>query len=591
MEKDMYQSWIQGQYLKAHTYFGAHFYRTKKTKGCIFRVYAPNAKMVYVKSDCNGWYENIAMNTTDGGVWEVEIADIEENAEYKYCIETADGQWYEKTDPFSYLAMQHPIFNSVVYKSHYKWQDAPWLEKRQTLKIEESPLLIYEVHLGSWQKTPDNEFLNYTDIAQKLIPYVKECGFTHIELLPVAEHPFLGSWGYQQTGLFSPTSRYGTPDQLRYLIDFAHANDIGVICDFVPVHFCKDMHGLQKFDGSDLYEYSDNRRENPGWGTLNFDLGKGDVQSFLLSALDYWITEFHIDGVRFDAISNLIYRNGIKDHGINHEGLAFVKHMNGLLDFYYPDVLRIAEDSSDFQGVTHSTHDNGLGFHLKWDLGFANDHFQYMATPYHLRAHRGDKITFARAYHESEHFLLPYSHDEVVHGKKSMLCKQQGNRHEQFAALAVEYAFWIFHPGKKLLFMGQEFGQEKEWNEAYSLDWHLLEQKAHQYFFEANKRLFHLYRQEPALYKNDYNLSVGFDWLKIDAANSIYTLLRQFEADVLIGVFNFNDQTHPWYELYLEPGIYENVFTGEVIQTDANGRVHIGLERLSYHIYKLKGRY
>ncbi|MGL4662416.1 MAG: 1,4-alpha-glucan branching protein GlgB [Culicoidibacterales bacterium] len=589
MEKQMYESWIQGHFLKAHTHFGAHLFERAGHSWCVFRVYAPSAKMVYIKGDFNNWYGNVPMQYTDGGVWEIELEYVTSGSEYKYCIETESGEWYEKTDPFAVYTQQHPSFNSIVHQSQYDWNDRYWLEQRQNWKMEINPLLIYEVHLGSWQKTIENTFLNYEEIAHRLINYVKECGFTHIELLPVTEHPFLGSWGYQLTGLFAATSRYGNPDQLKYLIDHAHQNGVGVIVDFVPVHFCKDMHGLQRFDGSNLYEYNDGRRENVGWGTINFDLGKGDVQSLLMSALDYWISEFHVDGVRFDAVSNLIYRNGMKHQGVNEEGISFVKHMNGMLELHYPDVLRIAEDSSDFQGVTRSTHDGGLGFHLKWDLGYANDHFQFMATPYYLRSTKADKITFARAYHESEHFLLPYSHDEVVHGKRSMLMKQQGSRSEQFAALSVEYAFWICHPGKKLLFMGQEFGQEREWNEAYSLDWHLFDDEAHRYFFDANKRLFHLYRQERALYASDYSLNRDFDWTVIDTMRSVYAMTRRFEEDQIIAIFNFDVVHHPWYELRATPGTYIDLFTNEQIQTNPDGVFHVGLDRLSYKILKFGG--
>lgn len=590
MEKSVYDSWTSGRFLKAHTYFGAHPYQTNNVDYCCFRVYAPSAKMVYVKGDFNGWYENIAMQRNTEGIWTVEIKNVPPGSEYKYCIETSEGHWLEKTDPFATLTRQHPSFNSVVEKTEHRWNDDDWVEKRKIFDVEKSPLLIYEVHLGSWQKTPENEFLSYRDIAMRLIPYVKECGFTHIELLPISEHPFLGSWGYQQTGLFATTSRYGLSDDLRFLIDYAHQNDIGVIFDFVPVHFCKDMHGLQKFDGTNLYEYNDWKRENEGWGTLNFDLGKGDVQSFLLSSLDYWASSFHIDGFRFDAVSHLIYRGGLKENGENSEGITFVKHMNGLLDFHYPDILRIAEDSSDYQGVTKKTEENGLGFHLKWDLGFANDHFQFMATPYDARKYQSGKITFARAYHQSEHFLLPYSHDEVVHGKKSLLYKQQGNRDEQFAALAVELAFWIFHPGKKLLFMGQEFAQEKEWNEAYSLDWHELQQKEHEYFFDANKRLFHLYCQTKALYKYDYQLDGNFEWIAIDEENSVFAILRRADEEVVVGVFNFNLMRHYNYALQLPPGTYQNVFTNEDFTTDSAGYYGMNIERLSYQMFKLKGR-
>lgn len=585
----MYESWIQGQFLKAHSHFGAHYFMKENQRWCVFRVYAPAAKMVYVKGDFNGWYDNVPLTYTDGGVWEVELLGVAEGMEYKYCVETQMGEWYEKTDPFGLYTKQYPSFNSVVYESHYSWNDDHWLERRKQWRMETSALLIYEVHLGSWQKTLEDTFLNYEEIAHRLVHYVKECGFTHIELLPVSEHPFLGSWGYQLTGLFSATSRYGHPDQLRYLIDYAHQHDVGVIIDFVPVHFCRDMHGLQRFDGSNLYEYNDGRRENEGWGTINFDLGKGDVQSLLLSALDYWISTFHVDGVRFDAVSHLIYRDGLKVNGVNTEGVAFVKHMNGILAQRYPDVLRIAEDSSDFQGVTVPAEDGGLGFHLKWDLGFANDHFQFMATPYYVRNGQGDKITFARAYHESEHFLLPYSHDEVVHGKKSLLMKQQGNRNEQFAALAVEYAFWICHPGKKLLFMGQEFGQEKEWNEAHSLDWHLLNEASHHHFFEANKRLFHLYQQEKALHASDYSLMNHFEWNVIDVAQSIYAMTRRFEDDSIVSIFNFDVVHHPWYRVQVQPGKYIDVFTAEEIVTDDNGVFHVGIERLSYKILKFGG--
>lgn len=588
----MYSLWTEGKYLKAYTHFGAHRFERDGEIWYVFRVYAPSAKKVYLKSDINDWYDNIEMQETYGGIWEVEVEGVKHQSAYKYCVLTHDDRWLEKTDPFCRYANQYPTFNSVVYESDYTWNDDGWLQQRKDKKRDREAMLIYEVHLGSWQKTLENTFLDYSEIAQRLVSYVKACGFTHIELLPIAEHPYLGSWGYQQTGLFAPTSRYGTPDQFRYFIDFAHQHNIGVILDFVPVHFCKDAHGLSAFDGTYLYEYSDDRRENKGWGTTHFDLGKGDVQSFLLSALDYWITEFHIDGIRFDAVSHLIYRNGMKHDGLNEEGVMFTKHMNGLLEHHFPDVLRIAEDSSDFQGVTLRTEEGGLGFHLKWDLGFANDHFQFMQTPYAQRSQKSDKITFARAYHESEHFLLPYSHDEVVHGKKSLLMKQQGTREEQFAALAVEYAFWIFHPGKKLIFMGQEFGQEKEWNEAYSLDWHLLDDDGHRTFFEGNKRLFYLYREHCALYAGDYTLLDGFDWLVIDSQKSVYAIARRFADDELIGIFNFDVAEHRDFPIQTKrPNTrYTDLFTGDERMSDENGVLNMNVHRLSYQILKRGGK-
>lgn len=589
MEREIHHRWQNGVELKAHTYFGAHPFEQDGIQKCIFRLYAPSAKSVYVKGDFNGWYTNIPMHLIGDGVWEVEIENVPIGTQYKYGLVTPNDEWLEKTDPFAKSTEQFPSFNSRVCAETYHWNDQLWLDAKKHKNISKEALLIYEVHVGSWQKTKDNKMLNYRDIAPRLISYVKECGFTHIELLPLAEHPFIGSWGYQQTGLFAPTSRYGTPDDLRFFIDYAHNHGIGVILDFVPVHFCKDMHGLQTFDGTNLYEYGDWKRENEGWGTLNFDLGKGDVQSFLLSSLDYWISSFHIDGFRFDAVSHLIYRAGIKERGENEEGLAFVRHMNGLLEFHYPEILRIAEDSSDFQGVTRSTQSNGLGFHFKWDLGYANDHFHYMATPYDKRNEQSAKITFARAYHETEQFLLPFSHDEVVHGKKSMLMKQQGDKAAQFSALSVEYAFWIFHPGKKLLFMGQEFGQEREWNEAESLDWYLLNDPAHRAFFEQNKRLFHLYKNEKVLYTTDYTVATSFKWILIDAVNSVYAIQRSDAESTLLGIFHFGNTETNQYTLDIPKGEYINVFTGEQLKRDAQGQWDISIKKLSYQIYRLRG--
>lgn len=588
MEDKKFTQFVSGEMNKAYEYFGSNSMVYNGVSGVMFRVYAPYAKEVRLIGDFTSWTHSLEMIHTDGNVYEYFVEGAATWDNYKFEILTGDNKWIKKADPFAFHSTLTPDFNSVVYSDNFCWNDNEWLLKRKNWNFKKEAVLIYEVHLGSWQKEVGDNFLNYRQIAERLIPYCIEMGYTHLELLPICEHPYLGSWGYQQTGYFSATSRYGTPEDLKYLINLAHEHNIGVILDFVPAHFCKDEHGLYMFDGGNVFDYSSvERRENVLWGTANFDVGKGEVKSFLLASLDYWISEFHFDGVRFDAISYLIYRNGDMSCGENAEGIELIKHLNGSLKALYNDVLLIAEDSSSYPNVTKPLLDGGLGYDMKWDLGYANDHFKYMKTPYIFRKNEANYITFSNYYAHKENYILPFSHDEVVHGKGSMFLKQTGSDDEKFASLQVEYAFFLTHPGKKLMFMGNEFAMRREWADHVGIDWHLINEDAgHKEFFESTKKLFQMYRNESSFFELDFEHSRGFWWNIIDEQNSVYAFFRQNEYEHrILCIFNFDNQTHDVYPFYVEDGEYEDIFTGHRYNSD-NGKIILQLKRLSYYFIR-----
>jgi 1,4-alpha-glucan branching enzyme len=470
-------------------------------------------------------------------VWSIFIANVNEWDLYKYKIENAHGHWVEKSDPFAFYSEMRPKSSSLVVNlRNFGWTDKMWMNKR-TKHLKE-PMSIYEVHLGSWRKKYAVEWLNYEELARDLIPYVKDQGFTHIELMPLNEHPFDGSWGYQATGYFSATSRYGTPKQLMEFINQCHQQDIGVIIDFVPVHFVKDYFGLIEFDGTPLFEYPNPQDAHSQWGTMVFDLWKEEVRSFLMSAASFWMDVYHIDGIRIDAVSNIIYWHGDKKRGVNEGALAFVRRLNYYLSQRYPSAILVAEDSSDYPKVTQPTFEMGLGFDYKWDLGWMNDTLKYYAMDPVFRSYHHHQLTFSMAYFYSEKFIMPLSHDEVVHGKGTIINKMWGDYDQKFAQVKNLYLYMFTHPGKKLNFMGNELAHFREWDENREMDWHLLQYSRHYSLNRFMVDLNRIYTHHSCLSRYDFEQR-GFRWIDADnAAQSVYSYYREDEKSIIVTVLN-----------------------------------------------------
>ncbi|MBS3987296.1 MAG: 1,4-alpha-glucan branching protein GlgB [Erysipelothrix sp.] len=542
-------SFFSGHCLDAHKVFGAHF-AYEGTSGVRFTVYAPSARAVQILGNFNHWNggKHYCEKIDDRGVWSLFVPNIVEWDLYKLNIQTIYGHWVEKADPYAFHTEMRPKWgNLVVNLKDFSWGDITWMARRE--KNFDKPLNIYEVHLGSWRKKYGYDWMNYEEIANDLIPYLKQGGYTHVELMPLNEHPFDGSWGYQATGYFSATSRYGSPKQLMSLINELHLNDIGVIMDFVPAHFVRDAFGLIQFDGTPLYEYPKPEDAYSQWGTMMFDVWKDDVRSFLLSAVSFWCETYHIDGIRFDAIANLLFWEGNKQRGANEGALAFIKRMNYLLHERFPQVMLIAEDSSDFPGVTTPTLYHGLGFDYKWDLGWMNDTLKYYGLDPIYRQYHHHQLTFSMAYFYSERFLMPLSHDEVVHGKGTIINKMWGNYEQKFAQVKNLFGYMMAHPGKKLNFMGNELAHFREWDENKELDWHLLQYSRHysfnRFFNDLNKVLLH----HSALYRYDYDPK-GFKWIDADnAQQSIYSFIREDEVSAIVVVLNMTPQAYDHYDL------------------------------------------
>lgn len=541
--KTLLYYFFQGCCSTAYDYFGAHL----ESGGVNFRVFAPAAKNVQVSGDFSDWQPQW-MTKDDNGVFSFFAADCGAGSKYKYHVEGADRVWREKTDPYGFYTEIRPKNASIVYDlSSYQWQDESWLAQRE--KNFDKPLNIYEVNPGSWKKHANGNWYSYNELVEHLLPYVKEQGYTHIELMPLTEYPFDGSWGYQASGYFSATSRYGTPQELMAFIDKCHQNAIGVIGDFVAVHFVKDSFGLGRFDGSPLYEYPQAKDANSEWGTLNFDLGKEEVRSFMISAVNFWLDKYHFDGLRFDAVSNLIYYSGNKQRGVNQGALDFIRRLNSLVQEKFPGVMLIAEDSSDFPAVTAKVAEGGLGFDYKWDMGWMNDTLKYYKADPLYRKAMHNMLSFSMAYFFSERYLLPFSHDEVVHGKKAIIDKMYGNYDQKLAQVKNLYLYQYTHPGKKLNFMGNEIGHFREWDENKEMDWFLLKYPVHQMLQRFTRDLNHIYLHHPALYKNDYN-EYGFQWLEADnSRQSIYIYRRQYENEVMVVVLNMLANSYEEYEI------------------------------------------
>jgi 1,4-alpha-glucan branching enzyme len=547
----------EGSHFQLYDKLGARIVPGGETPGVHFAVWAPNARHVSVIGDFNGWDRSShpLRPMESSGIWEGFVPGLARGALYKYFIESNhNGYQVEKTDPFSQYYELAPKTASIVWDLDYGWSDDEWMAARGKIPADRSPLSIYEIHLGSWRRVPEdgNRFLTYVEMAEPLTEYVLRMGFTHVEFLPVMEHPFYGSWGYQTLGLFAPTSRYGTPQDFMHLIDHLHRNGIGVILDWVPSHFPSDEHGLVFFDGTHLYEHQDPRkRVHPDWKSIIYNYGRNEVRSFLISAARFWLDKFHVDGLRVDAVASMLYLDYSRAPGEwepnefggreNLQAISFLRRLNEVVKERHPDVLMIAEESTAWPMVSRPAYVGGLGFDMKWDMGWMHDTLEYMSKdPVHRTYHHG-KLNFRMLYAFTENFVLPLSHDEVVHGKGSLIGKLPGDDWQRFANLRLLLAYMIAQPGKKLLFMGGEFGQQREWNHDTSLDWHLLDFPQHAGLQHWMADLNRLYREEPALHLQEFSPE-GFRWIDCnDHVHSTLSLIRYGVApgDEIIGAFNF----------------------------------------------------
>ena len=560
------EAFSEGRSTHAWRCFGSHPAKDQDgTVGYLFRLWAPNAPGISVIGDFNNWdLQATPMEKVEGGIWEVFVPGVKRYDAYQYAIHTADGGFRGKADPYGFHAATRPDVSSKVYsleETNYQWGDQAWLDYRSKQVPYRRPMNIYECHLGSWRRTGEGEFLSYRDTAAYLVPYVKEMGFTHVELLPVTEHPLDASWGYQCTGYFAATSRFGTPDDLKYLIDQLHQAGVGVIMDWVPAHFPRDAFGLYHFDGTPTYEYADPRKgEHADWGTNCFDLGRSEVRSFLFSSAMFWLEEYHMDGLRVDAVSSMLYLDyGRKDgewmpniYGgkENLEAVDFFQKLNTAIFAAHPDVLMIAEESTAWPKVTHPVSDGGLGFNFKWNMGWMNDICHYIKLDPYFRQYNHRDITFSLMYAFSENYILPLSHDEVVHMKGSFFGKMPGDNPQKFAGVRVFYTYMMTHPGKKLTFMGAELGQWNEWHYEYSLDWHLLQYTPHRQTQDFVKAMNAFYLAQPALWEQDDSWQ-GFQWICADdnQANTVSFLRYDREGKPLIVVCNFSPNHHKGYRI------------------------------------------
>lgn len=566
----------KGTHYEIYEKLGAHITEADGRKGVYFAVWAPNAAGICVVGDFNNWCgDNYEMRRhDDSGIFELFTENAHEGSLYKYLIYTKDGRMLYKADPYATYSQRRPDNASIVYDiNRYQWNDGQWLAEEEKVAPTKKPMAIYEVHLGSWKKKDDGTpegFLNYRESAVQLVDYMKYMGYTHIELMGIAEHPFDGSWGYQVTGYFAPTSRYGTPEDFMYFVDYLHQNGIGVILDWVPAHFPKDEHGLANFDGTPTYEYADSRKgEHPDWGTKIFDYGRTQVISFLISNALYWVEKFHVDGLRVDAVASMLYLDYGRNQGQwvpnkyggngNLEAMDFFRHLNSVMRSRNPRAITIAEESTAWPGITASEEEGGLGFTFKWNMGWMHDFLEYMKLDPYFRSNNHNKMTFAMTYAYSENFILVLSHDEVVHLKCSMINKMPGEYEDKFANLKVGYTFMMGHPGKKLLFMGQDFGQWAEWSEAKSLDWHLTNENMHSDLQKYVKSLLSIYNRYKACYELDQDPE-GFEWMDPDDnTRSIYSFVRKTMdgSNSILYVCNFTPVARPDFRVGVPcPGRY-----------------------------------
>ncbi len=542
---DMF-SFYTGKEFNAHDYLGAHIVG----KECVFRTFAPNAAKVSLLLEGQ---EFPMEKIYDGNFYETTVQDIQIGQSYKYRIYFRHGGYQDHCDPYGFQMELRPNHKSIVCDlSSYVYNDSKWMKKRTNCL--DKPLNIYEIHLGSWHHTKDGKWLSYIEIAKQLIPYLKQSGYNYVEVLPISEHPCDESWGYQNTGFYAPTSRYGKPQEFMQMIDLLHQNDIGVILDFVPVHFAVDAYALANYDGTALYEYPHNAVGVSEWGSYNFMHSRGEVRSFLQSAANYWLTHYHFDGLRIDAVSRIIYWQGDEKRGENGNAIEFIKVMNSGLKQRHRGCMLIAEDSTNYPGTTKPTEKNGLGFDYKWDMGWMHDTLEYFQLPAYLRSQHYHKLTFSMMYYYDEQFLLPFSHDEVVHGKAAIVQKMNGPYEDKFPQAKAMYLYMAVHPGKKLNFMGNEIGQLREWSEKQPQDWLLLKYPSHDSFYRFMCELNSLCLSHPALYEWDY-LRDGFSWIDCHQEQKcVYAISRKSREEELAAIFNFSglQQTYELPEPYAQ---------------------------------------
>jgi 1,4-alpha-glucan branching enzyme len=575
----------EGTHYKNYEKLGAHVMEIDGIKGVHFAVWAPNAKRVSVIGDFNKWdgKKHKMHRLGDSGIWEIFIPGLDEGELYKFEVVSKYRSYKEqKADPFAFFFEVRPKSAAIVYniENKHKWHDAKWMEMRKKKSWFESPISIYEVHLGSWMRMPEenNRFLTYREFAHRLIPYVKKLGYTHIELLPVSEHPLDASWGYQTIGYFAPTSRFGRPEDFMYFVDRCHQNGIGVIIDWVPAHFPKDAHGLGFFDGTCLYEHEDPRKGvHRDWGTLVFNYGRNEVANYLISNALFWLDKYHIDGLRVDAVASMLYLDYSRKPGEwipniyggneNLEAVDFLKRFNEVVHQYHPGVLTIAEESTAWPSVSRPTYLGGLGFSMKWNMGWMHDTLEYFSKdPVHRKYHT-NKLTFSMLYAFTENFILSFSHDEVVYGKRSMLNKMPGDSWQKFANLRALYGYMYGHPGKKLLFTGSEFGQWNEWNFDSPLDWHLLQYEPHKRLRRFVRDLNQVYKKEPAMYEVDFHWK-GFEWIDFhDSDKCVISFIRRAKNhdDFLVFVFNLTPVPRFGYRI----GVPKGGFYREIMNSDS----------------------
>ncbi|MEI6472877.1 MAG: 1,4-alpha-glucan branching protein GlgB [Holophagaceae bacterium] len=572
----------EGTHLRAYEKLGAHPRQLGGMDGVSFAVWAPNAQSVSVVGDFNGWDGRCHPLNQPGsnGFWETFVPGVGVGALYKFQIHGPAGNLLPlKADPFAFRCEAAPGTASIVHGlQDHPWGDGAWMETRRRTRTHEAPVSIYELHLGSWRRRPDGTYMTYGEIAADLAPYASWLGFTHVQLLPIMEHPFDPSWGYQPLGLFAPTSRFGGPEDFKLFVDTLHQAGLGVILDWVPAHFPEDSHGLGQFDGTHLYEHADPRQgRHMDWGTLIYNFGRTEVQNFLIANALFWLDRYHIDGLRVDAVASMLYLDYSREAGQwipnrhggreNLEAVAFLRRLNEVVYGHFPDACTIAEESTAWPAVSRPTDQGGLGFGFKWDMGWMHDTLRYLGQGMMARPHHHDQITFSMLYHDSENYVLPLSHDEVVHGKRSILGRMPGDAWERMANLRLLYAWLYAHGGKKLLFMGGEFGQGREWNHDTALDWGLLEQPAHKGIHDLVRDLNGLYRSHTALHQGDCQ-SGGFAWIDCgDRFNSVLTLLRRGadSADFMAIAFNFTSLTQSGYRVGVpQAGTYT-----ELLNTDS----------------------
>ncbi|MFZ4928813.1 1,4-alpha-glucan branching protein GlgB [Chryseobacterium sp. Mn2064] len=580
----------EGRHYKLYGKFGAHSAEKDGVKGIYFSVWAPHAKKVSVIGSFNNWNpkDHILFPRWDeSGIWEGFIEGLTWGTLYKYAIETPRGEILEKSDPYALSWEQNIQAASLVSTTWYEWNDKDWMENRWEKNNLNAPISVYELHLGSWvreEKAPD-QYLNYRDIAKKLVPYIKEMGFTHVEFMPVMEYPYDPSWGYQITGFYAATSRFGSPQDLMFLIDELHKNNIGVILDWVPSHFPGDANGLHRFDGSYLYEHEDPRKGfHPDWKSHIFNYGRNEVKSFLISNAMFWLDRYHADGLRVDAVTSMLHLDYSRKEGewepniygenVNLEAKAFLQEFNtAVYKEFGNSIMTIAEESSDFPMLTKPVHDGGVGFGMKWMMGWMHDTLNYFKEDFSNRKYNHHKLTFASMYMYNENYMMPLSHDEVVHGKASLIYKMKGDEWQKFANLRTLYVYMYTHPGAKLLFMGDEFGQTSEWNFTRSLDWHLLKYPVHKGLQELVKDLNHLYREETSLYENQFD-KIGFEWVEADdLENSVYAYLRKGKRreDVLMVILNLSPKTFE-YKVGIPSGTHwEVIFNSDDDEYSGSG--------------------